>query len=86
MVQNKTIGISAVAGQPNTYQIDVLNVWDGDWDGGKPEDRKKVADFFLRQQCSSMEILSDTPVPSGTYAFTSKQRVKHTMLVRCMPK
>lgn len=86
MVQSKNIGISAVAGQPDTYQIEVLNVKDADWDGGNPEDRAKVVDFFLKDQCASTKVISDTPVPSGTYPFTTKARLKHTLLVRCTPK
>lgn len=82
----KNISISAVAGQPDTYQIEVLNVADFDWDGDRPEDRQKVVTFFLGKQCSSTQIISDTPVPSGTYTFTSKPRIKHTMIVKCQPR
>lgn len=86
MVNTKNISISAVAGQPHTYQVDVMNVKDLDWDGDNPNDRQKVIDFFLRDQCASTEIISDTPVPSGTYPFTTKRRIKHSMTVRCTPK
>lgn len=85
-VASKNISISAVAGQPGTYQIEVLNVTDFDWDGDRPEDRQKAVNFFLGKQCSSTQIISDTPVPSGTYPFTTKPRIKHTMLVKCQPR
>lgn len=86
MVQTKNISIAAVPGQSNTYQIEVLNTVDAGWDGGNPQDRQKVVNFFLGSQCAFTNTLSDTPVPSGTYTFTTKARVKHTMMVQCIPK
>lgn len=85
-VAAKNISISAVAGHSDTYQVEVLNLKDFDWDGGKPEDRQKVVDFFLSKQCGTTQVISDTPVPSGTYTFTSKPRIKHTMIVKCQPR
>lgn len=69
-----------------TYRVAVMNTTDFGWDGGDRADREKAIAHVFADKCTKTEILSDNSLQIGTYTFTTKPRVKHSMVVRCTPK
>lgn len=84
MVQTGNVGFDEIDAGKGLYRVTVMNTTDFDWDGGKREDRDKAVAYLLADKCARTEVLSDVPLEMGTYTFTSKPRVKHSMTVRCI--
>jgi hypothetical protein len=83
LVGSGNVTIDELDANAGTYRVGVLNTVDFGWNGGSRQDREKVVDHFFKDRCKSTEILSDNPVQMGTYNFTTKPRIKHSMVVRC---
>ncbi|MES2401858.1 MAG: hypothetical protein V4573_17840 [Pseudomonadota bacterium] len=84
LVQTGNVGLDEVDAAKGLYRVTVMNTTDFDWDGGKREDREKAVAYLLGDKCTRTEVVSDVPLEMGTYTFTAKPRVKHSMTVRCV--
>lgn len=86
LMNTGNITIDEADAAAGTYRVAVMNTTDFGWDGGDRKDREKVVAHFFADKCAKTEILSDNPLQLGTYTFTTKPRIKHSMVVRCIPK
>lgn len=84
LVATGNIGLEEVDATQGLYRVTVLNTVDFDWDGGSRRDREKAVQFLIGDRCERTEILSDVPLPMGSYSFTSKARTKYSLTVRCI--
>ena len=84
MVKTGNIGFDEVDAGKGLYRVIVLNAIDFDWDGGDRVDRDKVVAHFLADKCKATQVLSDVPLELGTYTFTTKKKIKHSMTVQCL--
>lgn len=86
LLNSGNVTVDEIDPAAGTYRVAVMNTVDFGWDGGSRSDREKVVNHFFANKCSAIDIVSDNPLQLGTYTFTTKPRVKHSMVVRCTPK
>lgn len=86
LLNSGNLTVDEVNPAAGTYRVSVMNTTDFGWDGGDRADREKAIAHVFADKCARTEILSDNPLQIGTYTFTTKPRVKHSMVVRCTPR
>lgn len=65
------------------YRVTVMNNVDFGWSGDNPEDRLRVAKIAMKRVCADANLVSEVPIPMGTYLLGSRERIKYSMTMRC---
>lgn len=53
------------------------------WDGNNREDREKTVTTLFEKECTTTEVISETPTQIGTYAFGAPA-ILWTMKIKCV--
>ncbi|MFJ0455678.1 hypothetical protein [Bordetella bronchiseptica] len=77
------ISVDEVDATKGLYRVSVMNTVDFGWNGDNPEDRQRVAKVAMKQICQDAALVSEVPIPMGSYLLGSRERIKYSMTMRC---
>jgi len=80
---NGAIKVDVSDSKEYDYKVVIKNSVDFGWDGGKEEDRIKTVQMMFKDSCSSVDVIDQTPIKTGTY-LTGKESVTWVMKVKCI--
>lgn len=77
------ITLDEVDASKGLYRVSVMNTVDFGWNGDNPADRQRVAKVAMKKICSDAALVSEVPIPMGSYLLGSRERIKYSMTMRC---
>jgi len=77
-----TIRVEPVDDDSYDYKVSIINLTDFSWDGKNEADRIKAVNVIFKDQCKNVEIIDETPIQTGKYAF-GNPAITYILKVKC---
>jgi len=82
MRDDRRVVVEASSSEKFDYVVKVRNEMAGYYDFDKKEDRVRVANDYLKDQCPGLKVIEERKVITGEY-ITGSPSITYSLLIKC---